>query len=290
MTSLYDGVYRGLKKFKQLSIISIVVGIFSVPIVYYFVKFHGLIGALIAQNIFYLLFLISLGLGYKELCFKIHKPVFKEIGKYSFIYGLAILGNYLFIRSGIIILGHYNYMEEIATYELLHKIFTIILLPFSFLGQVIAPNFTELSAKRDFFKIYSYLKSYTIYFFFIGLLVGGILYFIMPYIIMIFLNNYYNLLLLEIFPFALIILITNIWASTIDAGILVPTGYANLMAKFYIILGIFGTLLSLILVKFFNYMGVIYSFTVCNILMVVCLRISYFINLKSILNKEIHSG
>jgi len=78
----------------------------------------------------------------------------------------------------------------------------------------------------------------------------------------------------------IIIFVTNVWAATIDAGILVPTGHANLMAKFYIILGILGTILSLILVNIVGYMGVIYSFTICSFLMAVGLRVIFFFNLS----------
>src|SRR3989344_1876317 len=53
MTSLYDGIYRGLKRFKQLAVLSIIVGILSVPFVFLLVKHYGLIGALISQNLFY---------------------------------------------------------------------------------------------------------------------------------------------------------------------------------------------------------------------------------------------
>ncbi len=280
MTSLYDGIYRGLKKFKTLAIISTIIGIFSIPMVYFLVKQYGLIGALIAQNLFYLVLLIGLAIGYRDFNFKFNKEVMKEIGHYSFIYGLAIIGNYLFIRFGILILGHYNYIEQIATYELLNKIFFIVLLPFTMLGQVIAPNFTELQAKKRYKEIYKSLIDYTIVFFFIGIILGIIFYILTPFIFKEFFNNYYNNLFFELLPFLIIIFVTNVWAATIDAGILVPTGHANLMAKFYIILGILGTILSLILVNIVGYMGVIYSFTICSFLMAVGLRVIFFFNLS----------
>ena len=106
MTSLYDGIYRGLKKFKQLAIISTIIGFISIFFVYFLIKEYGLIGALISQNIFYFILLLGLGLGYRDFNFKLNKQVVKEIGKYSFIYGLAILGNYLFIRFGIFIVSN----------------------------------------------------------------------------------------------------------------------------------------------------------------------------------------
>ena len=34
MTSLYDGMYRGVKKFKKLAIVSVIVGLFSLTFIY----------------------------------------------------------------------------------------------------------------------------------------------------------------------------------------------------------------------------------------------------------------
>ena len=286
MTSLYDGVYRGLKKFKQLAIISLIIGIISIFFVYFLIKQYGLIGALISQNLFYLILLLGLGLGYKDFNFKINKQVISEIGKYSFVYGLAIVGNYLFIRFGILILGHYNYIEEIATYELINKIFMILLLPFTLLGQVVAPNFAVLSAKKEYKKIMDKSIKYTLIFAITGVLLGIIFYFTLSIIFRLFFNNYFikdyfNLT----FLLCLIIYVTNVWAATFDAGILIPTGHANLMAKFYLLLGLFGILLSLILVNYLGYIGVVYSIALANIIMITGLRTFYFMNIKKIIVK-----
>ncbi|PIN95366.1 hypothetical protein COU56_01790 [Candidatus Pacearchaeota archaeon CG10_big_fil_rev_8_21_14_0_10_31_9] len=281
MTSLYDGIYRGLKRFKQLAIISTMVGLISIVFVYILISKYGLIGALISQNLFYLILLISIGLGYRDFEVKWNKSVMKEVGRYSFIYGLAIIGNYLFIRFGILLLGYYNYIEEIATYELLTKIFMLLLFPFTLLGQVVAPNFAVLSAKREFKKVYNKSIKYTLTFFVTGLILGLLFYLIMPLIFKVYFPEYYAKNYFNItFLLCLIIYITNVWAATFDAGILIPTGYASLMAKFYLILGIFGSILSIILINYFGYIGVVYSFTICSFLMAVGLRVIYFIKIK----------
>jgi len=275
MTSLYDGVYRGLKKFRQLATISMVVSIVSVLPVYFLVRSYGLTGALISQNIFYFVLLLSLGFGHGNFTFKLNKSVINEIGAYSFTYGIAILGNYLFIRFGILILGHYHYIAEIGTYELLNKMFMILVLPFTLLGQVVAPNFAEFAVRKQYGKILEKTKKYTVYFFVLGIVLGTALYFIIPNIVKIFIPNQYNDLLFAILPFSIIIFVTNIWAATVDAGILVPTGYAKLMAKFYVLLGLCGTILAIILCNYIGYMGVIYSFALTNLVMAVGLRIIF---------------
>lgn len=281
MTSLYDGIYRGLKKFKRLAIISLIIGFISIFFVYFLIKSYGLIGALIAQNLFYFILLVGLGLGYKEFHFKLNKAVIKEIGKYSFIYGLAILGNYLFIRFGILILGHYNYIEQIATYELINRVFLVLLMPFTLLGQVVAPNFSVLAVKKEYKKIHSKSIKYTINFLLVGIVLGLLFYFILPFLFKLFFFSYYSKEYFDlIFLLSLIIYVSNVLAATFDAGILIPTGHANLMAKFYIILGIFGISLSFLLVNYLGFIGVIFSFTISNVIMVVGLRIFYFFRIK----------
>jgi len=277
MTSLYDGIYRGLKQFKKLAIISVFVGIISLSFVYLLIKSYGLVGALIAQNLFYLILFLALAFGYREFSFKWNKAVMKQIGSYSLVYGLAILGNYLFIRFGILILGYYNYIEELATYQLINQIFMVLLIPFTLLGQVVAPNFAVFSAKKQYKKIYSKAIKYTIYFTLIGIILGLLFYLILPSIFRVFFSNYFSKDYFNLtFLLCLIIYVANVWAATFDAGILIPTGYAKLMAKFYVFLGIFGSLLSIVLVNLFGYFGVVYAFTISSVLMVVGLRVIYF--------------
>jgi O-antigen/teichoic acid export membrane protein len=239
-----------------------------------------LVGALISQNIFYLILLLGLGLGYRDFNFKLNKEVIRKIGVYSFIYGLAVLGNYLFIRMGILILGHYNYMMEIGMYELFNKFFTIFLLPFILFGQVVAPNFTELHIKNKYDVIYLKLKKYTVFFIITGCILGLLIYIVLPKVIYYFLPSYYNSLFFSILPWVTIMYVLNVSAATIDFGILVPIGQAKIMAMFYIILGILGSLLSSVLINIFGYMGVIYSFTISTFIMVIGLRILLFIKIN----------
>ncbi len=281
MTSLYDGIYRGLKQFKRLAIMSSAVGAVSLTFVYFFIHKFGLIGALIFQNLFYFLLFVVLAAGYRDFNFKFSRTVMKEIGSYSVLYGLAVAGNYFFIRFGILILGHYGYIQQIATYELLNKIFLVLVIPFTMLGQVIAPDFTVLSVNGEFQKIYQKLKSYTLAFAAVGTVIGLVMLAAMPVVIRLFFKSYDTDLFRQILPFSIIILTTNIWAATIDAGITIPTGFAGLMAKFYVFLGIATSLLGVFLTRHLGYMGVIYSFALANTFMAVGLRAVLFLKIKS---------
>lgn len=277
MTSLYDGVYRGLKRFKALSIISTASGAVSIIIVYFLVRRYGLFGALLSQNIFYIILLTGLAIGYGEFHLKINKKVAYEIGKYSFSYGLALIGNYLFIRFGILILGRYGYIEQIGTYEVINKVFMLLLLPFSLLGQVIAPNFSLLASNKEYGEIYKRSKMYTVFFLIIGAALGGVLYYLLPLLFNHFMHDFYIKSYFYVtFVFSLITFIANVCAATFDAGILVPSGYAKLMATCYLGLGILGAGLSFYFVRIFGFVGVFASFAFCSVIMVILLRSLYF--------------
>src|SRR3989344_2262491 len=255
MTSLYDGIYRGLKKFKQLAIISTIIGFISIFFVYFLIKEYGLIGALVSQNLFYLILLIGLGLGYRDFNFKLNKQVIKEIGSYSFVYGLATLGYFLFSRVDILILGHYNYIDEIAVYELLNKIFLVLLMPFTILGQIMAPNYSERSAKKEYSLIKWRYKT------------------IVKKFILIF------------YP-TLIIYSISFFNAPINAGIIVSTGYAKLMSAMNIYLGVFNAILSIVLLKIVGFIGVIYATVISLIIGTSILQIRFYKILKDEAKKQ----
>jgi O-antigen/teichoic acid export membrane protein len=282
LTSLYDGVYRGLKKFKKLSLISISVGGTFIIIVYFMVVNFGLIGAIIAQSLFYFSLLIGLFLGHQELYFKINKEVMKEVGKYSLLFGLASFGYYLFSRTDLIILGKFGFMEELATYELINKIFMVLLMPFAILGQVLAPNFSRFFAEKKYKLIYKKLKKYTLIFFILGIIFAASSYFVVPLIIKLFFIKYFTSYFMEIFLISTIIFMINIWASSVDSGIVVPTGYARLMTYFYLPLGIINIGLSIFFLKLFGFMGVLYATVFSSVAMVFGLRLLYFKKIKEI--------
>tara|TARA_Y100000310_G_scaffold25020_1_gene23970 strand:+ start:2195 stop:3463 length:1269 start_codon:yes stop_codon:yes gene_type:complete len=285
MTSLYDGIYRGLKKFKQLSIISVIVGLISLSFVYILIKQYGLVGALVAQNLFYFILFLALAIGYREFHFKLNKGVMKEIGKYAFIYGIAVFGYYLFSRIDILILGHFGYINEIATYELINKIFLILLVPFAIIGQVVAPNFARDYALKKYKLIYRKLKKYIILFIGIASTFALLTYLILPIGIKILLSEYYTQLFFMILYPCIIIYSIHVYVTAINAGIIVSTGYAKLMTSLNVILGIFNFILSLILLNLFGFIGVIYATLISHIIGALILHGRYYLKIKFLSKK-----
>ncbi len=265
ITSLYDGVYRGLKKFKQLAIISSIIGLFSLSFVYFLIKNYGLTGALISQNLFYFLLFLALALGYREFDIKINKEVIKEIGKYSLIVGFGLLGLYLYTRVDLIFLGAFGFIEEVGLYEFINRFISItMILPLIF-ATVIAPNITKLHVTRNYVKLKQLFKKILIISSLFGILVVIIFIFIGPLISSFFfteddLNNLHKMLYI-----LLPVLFTQSITSITPVAFAVSTGNADISTKVLILFGILNCLLNYIFIINFGYIGILYSTLVCKI-------------------------
>lgn len=282
LSSVYDGIYRGLGKWKEMARILVWVFVVSIVVSYFAVKEFGLYGAIISNIFFYLVLVVSFVKGFDfEHEFKLDTELIKKVGHYGLWYGVAIFGNYLFIKFGTLIWGYYNHYAVLNTYEILMRILLIAVLPFTLLGQVIAPHYTRLSLSGENDEIIKGLNRLGVIFMIIGVAVTFVLYFIIPFIIKSFFPLYYNELFYRLLPYVLFIFCMNVFSATIDAGIVVPAGFAITMAKVYIVLGLLGLVCAMLFYMYFGFMGVVYSFTLFSVLMVVVLRLFVYSKIKS---------
>lgn len=268
-TSLYDGIYSGLKKFKQLAIISLSTSLIGMIVAYFLIKAFGLIGALIGQNLFYLILIVFLGLGYREFNLKINKAVIREIGKYSMYFGLASLGYFLYTRVDIIVLGHFGYIEEIGYYEIINKIFLFILLPVNILSTVIAPDSTKNFVLQRFVYIKNKIIKESLIMFIVGLLVALASYLIFPVIFRIFLQEYDNVLLIKLLNILLILIPLRFFSTYISAGYIAPSGNIKILTKYLIIFGVVNFILNIVLINLIGFIGVIYATLISQILFII---------------------
>jgi O-antigen/teichoic acid export membrane protein len=284
---LYDGIFRGLKRFKYLSLITMGIGIVFVIPIYFLVQKYGIYGAMVSQIVFYSILIIALAIAHKELSFRIDRSVLKNIATYSFICGVAAVGYQIFSRTDIVLLGHYGYLDQIATYDFLNRIFMILSGPFAILAQVIAPNFTHLNMRGEYKSIHSHLKKYTLLTMLAAVTIGTISMFLIPIFVKQFYPAYYNDLLFQILPFSVMIFVFYASALTVDLGIIIPTGHAKIMTIFYSVLAIFNVVLSIILLRLMGYMGPIYATLIASICMLVTVRVIYFMRIKALVRSEV---
>jgi O-antigen/teichoic acid export membrane protein len=280
MTSLMDGIYRGLKKFKKLAIISIVNSVVGISASYFLVSSLGLTGAILSPLLFFSSYLTMLVVFYKGYEFKIEKEILKNIVGYAFFFAIAALGHYLFSRVNILILGGYDLLEEIAVYELLNKIYTEFLIPFVVLGHILAPNVVELFAQKRnmdmlnlFKKLLKYLCLSILVFVPIGMVVS---YFGINLIFPIYSGEILSSIIVPVsLTFAVAVPVV-----VINAGMITSTGHANLMAIQNVISGIVNVVLNIIVVRIYGYVGVIWVTFVVQLVSTVVLYLIYYFKLK----------
>jgi len=259
MTSLYDGIYRGLKQFKKLAIISLIVGLVSLSFVYILINQYGLIGALIAQNLFYLILFVALALGYREFSFKWDKKVMREIGRYSIIVGLSGIGYFFFTRIDILILGHFGYIIEIGYYEIVNKIILLIGTPILILSSVISPDITKLYIKKDIQGVYNRLKKYIFLSFLLGLILSIITFLLFGVLINSILTQYNNPKIFITLNIFLVIFIIQSVSGIVGNGFSISTGHAKINLYILLIFAALNLILDCILIGSYGYNGLIYT-------------------------------
>jgi len=259
MTSLYDGLFRGLKQFRKLAFISLIVGVVSLSFVYVLIKNYGLTGALMSQVIFYFLLFIALSLGYKNFHFRLNKEVIRDIAKYSFIVGIAGIGFFIFTRINILILGKFGFITEIGYYEIINKIFAILVIPATILAQVISPTITEMYTKSQIDILISKYKKYILLSFLLGVILVISTIILFPILLKYFLQQYDSQTLIKILYILSILLITQSISAIASVGFSTSSGYAKLNMYFLLIFGALNIPLSIILIKQIGFFGIIYS-------------------------------
>jgi O-antigen/teichoic acid export membrane protein len=276
LTSVLDGIYRGLKKFKKLATVSLCNSVLGITISYILVTNFQLKGAILAQAVYFGIYAIILFILQKGYEFKIEKKIIKDIGKYSMYFGIASLGHYFFSKVNVLILGGYNLLEEIAVYELLNKVYTIFLIPFSVLGQVLAPNIVEMfslkkyrDVKGIFKRILSYMLLLNIVFIPVSMIVAR---FGISTLFPIYSDGILMALLLPVtltFSVAIPVVVIN-------TGIITSTGHAKLMAIQNVVSGTVNVILNILIVREYGYVGVIWVTFAIQLLSTLFLYIIYY--------------
>jgi O-antigen/teichoic acid export membrane protein len=266
LTSIYDGIFRGLKMFKKLSIITIASGLISIAITFFLIIQYGLLGAIISQNIYYVLLLIALVPFVRDFKFKYDHKLFIKVFKYSFFVGLMTVGYFLYIRTDMLFLGYSGLINDISYYEIINKIFMLLILPVTLFGTVVAPDVTKLFQLKEYDKIKLKLKKKLLFLFFGGFFSSAICYFAVWFLLKN--NSKYDVkYLLSFLLFFLILIPLKYVVNFLEQGYLLPGGYAKNVSIFTIFFGVLNFILDLFLVGKFKFYGVIFSTFICLFLL-----------------------
>jgi len=280
LSSVVDGVYRGNKDFKRLSIITLVVGILSLILSYFLIEKYSMIGFIISQDVLYFLLTFFLLLFRKESKLSFNRKIVKEIFSYSLVIGFTSIVYYMYNKADILILKHFDYTVEIGYYEVVNKIFKIMFIPFIIIGQVIAPNITKYYVKGDYRIIKRKLSRHIIFSILSGLFLAIILYFSFPFLIKIFFNKYFIPETILIFNILLLLLPLRILASVISQGHTLPTGNAKYSLWTMIPAGILNVILDFIFIMKYGFIGVVYSTAICYSFATISFVVLYYFKLR----------
>lgn len=259
MTSLYDGIYRGLRKFKLLALLSTSVSVLSLGFIYFLIRKYGLIGALISQNLFYFFLFLTLAFGYRDFLFKINRKILRSVGFYALIIGIIHVSAFLYTRVDILVLGYFDLIVEIGYYEIVNKVLMLMQLPFLVYAQVQAPNMVASYYREGSPVILRKLTLYIKYATVISLLLSVLMGLAIPLVLKGFLTEYYLpgvILILNIFLFLFIFQnVSNLVGNTF----IISTGHAKINMINIIVFGILNLILDILFVHWYGYLGIAYA-------------------------------
>ncbi len=258
LSSFLDGVHRGLLNFKLLSYLSLLSLLVSIPFSLMLILSFGIKGAILSHILFYSIYLLGLVFFYKYWSLNFSTRVLKEVGYYSMLVGLASIGFFLSAKANILILGHYSLFEEIGVYELINKLLMFVLLPLQILGQIIAPRFATLNAAGNFKKIIENYKRYLLFSLAVSVILLILIYFVLPLIFGFVFKNYSLTLFGQIFLPTLLIYFVYFVSAPLNQGILISTGYVNLMLLFNLLMAGINLLLGPFFVKSYGISGILW--------------------------------
>jgi O-antigen/teichoic acid export membrane protein len=282
MTSLYDGIYRGLKKFQQLALLSTGVSVLSLGFIYILIRQYGLTGALLSQNLFYLFLFLTLAFGYRDFLFKVNREILKSVGFYALIIGIIHVSAFLYTRVDILVLGYFDLIVEIGYYEIVNKVLMLMALPFLVYAQVQAPNMVATYCREGSPVILRTLTKYIKYATVVSLLLAVLMGIAIPWILRSFLAEYYLPGVIWILYIFLFLFIFQNVSNLVGNTFIISTGHVRINMINIIFFGILNLLLDIFLVRHYGYMGIAYA----KLLVVILGSLSLIILYRHALKKK----
>ena len=191
--SVLDGYFVGKKSFRTLFKVNLIYWVVAVWSNYILIEYYGFNGMLLCLS-FNSIILFALLLFFFLRKERITKTwVQSEVGevlKYGVIIGLASLSYFLYTRVDIFVLEHYSYVEERGHYEIINRLFAIIVIPFTILGQVLAPRIAKSNSQGDLTEVLKFFKKIVLVVFLVGVVISLTLLGLVPFVLEEFLEKY----------------------------------------------------------------------------------------------------
>jgi len=274
LTSLLDGFFRGLKQFRSVSLVYLISAGISLPLFYVLISEFGLHGAFISQNVYYLLLVILLALHSrrKKIPFraKLNIPIVRKVVGYSIVIGLADIGLFLYTRADILILGHYNLIEEIGYYEIINRMFLLIIMPAQILATVVAPNVTRNFTLKKYDSLQKNIRRDVLLLLVVGSAVAISCFLLFPYLFKYVFGGYDMDTLVYLMNIIIIIVPIRYFSTFLSIGYITPSGNAKISTVCLLFFGVVNILLDFIFVEPFGVVGIIYATLISQLLFIAC--------------------
>jgi O-antigen/teichoic acid export membrane protein len=258
-TSLYDGIYRGLRRFPSLAKISLVAGLFALGLVYPLVRLFGLSGALLAQNLYYSLLLLGLAWSYRDFHLRFAKSVLRNIASYASIIGIIYISFFLYTRVDILVLGAFGHIVEINYYEIANKFIMIITFPFLAFAQIKAPRIVACYHTQTREALLGTFRRYLRHAFVTACLLSAGMAIVIPLALRWVLPAYNTIAVLVIAYLFLVIYLFDVVANFTGNTFIISTGHAKINMVNLVVFGIANVVFDILFVYLFGFMGVAYA-------------------------------
>lgn len=280
LTSLYDGLYRGMKRFRELSLINFIIGVLFLPFMYMCVTTWGIIGAIIAQNVFYFLLFAA----FAALSFRVKlRPVFvfdreliMKVVKYSLLVGLSNVGLFLYTRADILVLGRFNLIEEIGYYEVVNRFFMILIFPAQILATVVAPKIAGIFVQKKNDEIKKNYFRDLLVLFVLGVFFAAIFYLIMEDVFGILFKNYSTTILVTLMGMLLFLIPLRYFSTYTTIGYITPSGNVIILTISILVFGVINVLLDYALIPLYGLTGVIYATLISQLMFMLTKDYSFY--------------
>lgn len=260
VNSSIDGYLLGKRKFLTLFKINLLYFIISIGVNFFLIKNYMLNGLLLTLSInATTLFAIYIFTIRKKISISLPDKSIRQIISYSIIIGITSISYFLYSRIDIFILKYFSFTSEIAYYEVINRVFSIIIIPFAIYGQVLSPKLAEIFTNKQTETVINFYQKNIICFLAIGIAISGMLYLTLPFIIQTFYPAYYNKNFITIMIILLGVLPLKILGVISTIGFITPSGYAKITMKITFIFGVINSILDIILIQIMGFEGIFWA-------------------------------
>jgi O-antigen/teichoic acid export membrane protein len=257
--SILDGIYVGTTNFRKLAISTLIPSILALVCNVVIINYFSEQGILLSYSLFYFLLFLFYYYNYPYKGGTFSLPLAKKIFSYAFTVGIGSIAFFLYSKVDILILKEYDYLREIAFYEIIMRIFEILIIPIVLAAQVASPYFIKLNTNKNFQQVSKYILISSGAIFAIGISVGFIGYFLFPFVVEKYYPLYYSAEFLTILKILLSTIPLKFLGVFMTTAIATPLGYARIISSTTLIFGAINVALDIILINQMGFIGIFWA-------------------------------